>query len=98
MAATEDRARSIFLAALDRPPDGWPALLDEACGADADLRARVGRLLHAHRAIGSIHRGGPGAPTPGAPSPPPGPPPPPTGPPRTPRPWPPAPPPTAPGR
>src|ERR687885_611313 len=55
MTATEDRARSIFLAALDRPPEAWPALLDEACGGDAELRARVGRLLHAHQAIGSIH-------------------------------------------
>jgi WD40 repeat protein/serine/threonine protein kinase len=63
MTATEDRARSIFLAALDRPPDAWPAFLDEACGSDAELRARVSQLLHAHQAIGSIHQAGADAPT-----------------------------------
>jgi eukaryotic-like serine/threonine-protein kinase len=58
MTATEERARSIFMSALDRAPDEWAALLDVACGGDAELKARVGQLLHAHRAIGSIHGGG----------------------------------------
>ncbi len=30
---------------LERPREEWPALLDEACGDDADLRARVEALL-----------------------------------------------------
>src|SRR4051794_20383019 len=57
MTATEDHARTVFLAALEREPAAWPAFLDEACAADADLRARVEQLLHAHQAIGSIHVG-----------------------------------------
>ncbi|MBI3410874.1 MAG: serine/threonine protein kinase [Planctomycetes bacterium] len=55
MNAFEDNARSIFLAALERAPDQWPAFLDEACGDNAELRARVDQLLHSHQAIGSIH-------------------------------------------
>ena len=53
--ALEDRARSIFLAALERGSDHWPAFLDAACGDTAELRARVEQFLHAHLAIGSIH-------------------------------------------
>jgi WD40 repeat protein/serine/threonine protein kinase len=62
MAAIEDDARSIFLSALGRAPDQWPAYLDEACGGDAEVRARVNQLLRAHRAMGNI----PGASPPGA--------------------------------
>jgi WD40 repeat protein/serine/threonine protein kinase len=58
MTALEDQARSIFLAALGRAPEQWPTLLDEACGDNAELRARVGQLLRAHQAMGSIHAGG----------------------------------------
>jgi hypothetical protein len=61
MTAIEDQARSIFLAALERAPDQWPAFLGEACGDNAELRARVEQLLHAHQAMGSIHGGGAGA-------------------------------------
>jgi tetratricopeptide (TPR) repeat protein/serine/threonine protein kinase len=57
MIALEDQARSIFLAALDRSPDQWPPFVDEACGGNAELRARLEQLLHAHRASGSIHGG-----------------------------------------
>src|SRR5437773_698647 len=59
MTAIEDQARSIFLAALERPADQWPGLLAEACGDNGDLRARVDQLLGAHRALGSIHAAGP---------------------------------------
>src|SRR5262245_39508611 len=58
MTASEDQARSLFLAALERAPDHWPAFLDETCGENAELRARVEQLLHAHQAMGSIHGGG----------------------------------------
>jgi WD40 repeat protein/serine/threonine protein kinase len=57
MTAVEDRARTIFLAALERAPDQLPAFLDEACGGNADVRARVDQLLRAHDALGSIHVG-----------------------------------------
>jgi eukaryotic-like serine/threonine-protein kinase len=62
MIAIEDQARSIFLAALEHAADQWPAFLDDACGANAEVRARADQLLHAHQAMGSIHGGGAGAP------------------------------------
>src|SRR5262249_40285247 len=62
MNVIEDQARSIFLSAVERGPDQWPAFLDEACGEDGDLRARVDQLLHAHQAMGSIHGRAAGAP------------------------------------
>src|SRR5262249_43243186 len=63
MTAIEDQARSLFLAALERGPDQWPAFLDGACGGNAAVRARVEELLRAHQTMGSIHvgRGGPAA-------------------------------------
>jgi serine/threonine protein kinase len=57
MNALEDHARTVFLAAVERTPGEWPAFLDAACGVDADLRARVDKLLDAHQALGSIHGG-----------------------------------------
>jgi serine/threonine protein kinase len=57
MIAIEDRARAVFLAALEREPDQWPAYLDEACAENAELRARVNELLDAHQAMGTIHSG-----------------------------------------
>jgi serine/threonine protein kinase/Tfp pilus assembly protein PilF len=57
MTAIEDQARSIFLAALERAPNEWPAFLEQACGDKADLRARVDQLMQAHEALGSIHCG-----------------------------------------
>jgi serine/threonine protein kinase/WD40 repeat protein len=62
MAVIEDQARSLFLAALDRPPDQWAAFLDAACGGDAAVRARVDGLLAAHREMGSIHASPPADP------------------------------------
>src|SRR5262245_34435162 len=58
MTEIEDRARLVFLAALEQAPHQWPAFLDGACGDNAELRARVEQLLHAHQAMGSIHGGG----------------------------------------
>jgi serine/threonine protein kinase/tetratricopeptide (TPR) repeat protein len=57
MLEIEDQARAAFLAVLERPPDQWAAALDQACGGNAELRARVEQLLRAHREIGSIHAG-----------------------------------------
>jgi WD40 repeat protein/serine/threonine protein kinase len=62
MTRIEDQARSMFLAALERAADQWPAFLDEVCGDNAELRARVEQLLHAHQVMGSIHGGGAAAP------------------------------------
>ncbi len=58
MTAIDVDARSVFLATLECAPDEWPAFLDEACGENAALRARVEQLLEAHQALGSIHAGG----------------------------------------
>jgi serine/threonine protein kinase/tetratricopeptide (TPR) repeat protein len=54
MAANEEQAKSVFLAALERSADQWPGLLDEACRGNAELRARVEQLLYAHQAMGEI--------------------------------------------
>jgi serine/threonine protein kinase/tetratricopeptide (TPR) repeat protein len=50
----EARAESIFLDALECEPAGLAGFLDSACGADTELRARVVRLLEAHRRLGTI--------------------------------------------
>ena len=48
---------AVFFAALARvDPAERAAYLDEACGADADLRRRVERLLAAHPQVGSFLR------------------------------------------
>src|SRR4051812_16623048 len=57
MTVIEDKARSLFLAAIEREPEQWPAFLAEACGGDAGVRARVEKLLRTHQAMGSIHAG-----------------------------------------
>src|SRR6516225_2766180 len=55
MSAAESPAESIYFAALAREsPQERAAYLDEACGADADLRRRVERLLHAQAKVGSF--------------------------------------------
>ena len=63
MNVIEDHARSVFLAALERAPEQWPAFLDEACGDNAELRARAEQLLQAHQAMGSIHGSGSDSPS-----------------------------------
>jgi serine/threonine protein kinase len=49
MSRNPGGAKEIFLAALQLSPDQWPAYLDEACGADEALRARIRKLLLAHK-------------------------------------------------
>lgn len=49
------RIKEIFLAASEQPDQaGRAAYLDEACGGDAALRARVEALLRSHDAAGSF--------------------------------------------
>src|SRR5262249_1905907 len=48
MTLDPKRAKSIFLAALEKAEEERRAFLDEACAGDADLRQRVERLLLAH--------------------------------------------------
>jgi hypothetical protein len=69
MKATRDRARSIFLHAVENHPAGrWDAYLAEACGGDAELVQRVRRLLDAHLGDDSLlDHPGPPAPRAGAP-------------------------------
>jgi eukaryotic-like serine/threonine-protein kinase len=45
---------SIFMAALDLQPDQRSAYLNEACGQDRELRARVERLLNSHSQVASF--------------------------------------------
>jgi serine/threonine protein kinase/tetratricopeptide (TPR) repeat protein len=58
MPLNENQARVLFLSALERDAGERSAYLDLACGADTELRARVGELLLAHAALGTI-QGGP---------------------------------------
>ncbi len=54
MNANPQQARSIFLAAVERPAEQRAAYLDEACAADAELRQRVEVLLKAHDQANSL--------------------------------------------
>jgi len=48
------RIDALFQAAVDRPPEGRAAFLDEACAGDADLRREVELLLSADRQGGDF--------------------------------------------
>jgi tetratricopeptide (TPR) repeat protein len=54
VALDSQRAKSIFLAALERAGSEREALLAEACAGDPDLRQRVERLLLAHERPDSL--------------------------------------------
>jgi serine/threonine protein kinase/Tfp pilus assembly protein PilF len=54
MPRTEE---SIFAEALEQPAAARAALLDAACGGDADLRLRVEQLLRSHSGAGSFLNG-----------------------------------------
>src|SRR5262249_23350603 len=45
-------------AALERDSDQWVAFVAQACAGNAEVQARVGRLLDAHLAMGNIRSGG----------------------------------------
>ena len=56
MGEQSNRAKSIFLAAIDEhAPELWPAFLEQACAGDVLLRAEVERLLRSQAAMGSFH-------------------------------------------
>src|ERR1700733_13966229 len=44
----------IFKAAVKLPPERRADYLDQACGSDAELRAEIESLLHAHEATGGF--------------------------------------------
>lgn len=48
------RVNELFHAALERPTDERAAFLDDACGADTTLRARVEALIAAHEQTGDF--------------------------------------------
>src|SRR5262245_60566579 len=55
MSDAKADAKAIFLEALERPGrEELLGFLDEACGGDAALRARVEELLRAHQDAGSF--------------------------------------------
>jgi len=54
MSPSPANAKSIFLTALDVAPDQRSAYVDDACGDDGVLRARVGELLKAHDKLGPL--------------------------------------------
>jgi serine/threonine protein kinase/tetratricopeptide (TPR) repeat protein len=55
MAEQFNRARSIFLEAIEERPQRWPAILEQACAGDGRLRAEVERLLRAQAELGPFH-------------------------------------------
>ena len=60
MNALSTDPKGIFFAALDQPAADRPRFLDQACGDDRQLRARVEQLLAAHDQAGAF-LGGDGA-------------------------------------
>ena len=53
MSSLHQRAKDLFLEALDRPKGDRDAFLAEACGNDADLRREVESLLAFHEESGA---------------------------------------------
>lgn len=56
MSSLHERAKDLFLAALDRPAADWPAFLADACGDDSALRREVESLLAFHEEEGSANQ------------------------------------------
>src|SRR6516165_9728821 len=54
MGADRNRVRDVFRAAVEVSPEQRSAVLTDACGGDAELRAEVDRLLAANAAPESI--------------------------------------------
>ena len=54
MSPSSQRAKDLFLAALDRPTDERAAFVRDACGEDGGLREEVDSLLRFHDSAGSV--------------------------------------------
>ena len=54
MSSPSSREEALFADALAQPEGQRGAFLDEACGADAILRARILALLAAHTTRGTV--------------------------------------------
>jgi serine/threonine protein kinase/WD40 repeat protein len=64
MSVADSQVMTIFCEALERgSPRERAAYLDQACGPDASLRARIEALLQAHGEAGGFLGGGPSAPS-----------------------------------
>jgi serine/threonine protein kinase len=50
-----EKAKSIFLEAIEQAPERWPAFVERFCAGDEAVRAAVERLLLAQAAIGAFH-------------------------------------------
>ncbi len=62
-AGRQGRAKAVFLEAIDRAEEEWPAYLDATVGDEPEVRAEVERLLSEHARLGEIKTGpfeGPG--------------------------------------
>lgn len=55
MVSLHERAKDLFLAALDRPADDRRRFIAEACGTDVALYAEVESLLKFHEETGGTH-------------------------------------------
>ena len=53
MVSLHDRAKDVFLAALERPAEARRAYVVEVCGTDAALATEVESLLKFHEETGS---------------------------------------------
>ena len=56
-AAEHSRAKTIFFAAIELPPDERRAYLDDACGEDTALRREVESLLKHHDPVSIFDKG-----------------------------------------
>jgi len=62
MSIPANQARAIFLEAIEQPDAGERAkYIATACGGDAELQARVERLMRSHEQLGSFHEDSPAA-------------------------------------
>src|SRR5262245_20945206 len=60
MSTPINQARAIFLEAIElSEPEKRAEFIAKACGANADLRARIARFLRSHELLGSFHDAAP---------------------------------------
>lgn len=54
MSPEAQRVRTLFVAAVELPPEQWEAFLAEACAGDEELSSQVSDLLREHQQAGSF--------------------------------------------